>query len=83
MTPMKYELVIQNGQGKVFEVSELTDTVEYSTNRTGSPGKLTFSLLKAGDLSFNEGNSVRFSVDGQLILVMYLQNQRIAGMLLK
>jgi len=72
VTPMKYELVIQNGQGKVFEVSELTDTVEYSTNRTGSPGKLTFSLLKAGDLSFNEGNSVRFSVDGQLIFFGYV-----------
>lgn len=69
---MKYELLIQNGQGKVFEISELTDSVEYSTNRTGSPGKLSFSLHKAGDLSFNEGNSVRFSVDGQLVFFGYI-----------
>lgn len=69
---MKYELLIQNSQGKTFEVSTITEKVEYTTNRTGSPGKLTFSLIKSGDLSFNEGNPVRFSVDGTLVFFGYV-----------
>lgn len=63
---MMWELLISNkASGKVWSVR--TRTINYVTNRTGSPGTLKFTLLKAGDLSFTEGDPVRFSVDGKLI----------------
>ena len=64
---MTTELLIHNKRtGKLWEVSNSTTQVTWTTERTGSPGKLTFSVVKAGDLSFTEGDVVRFSVDGQL-----------------
>lgn len=39
----------------------------YTTDRTGSPGKLEFTLLKTEGISFSEGDAVRVSVDGQLV----------------
>lgn len=64
---MKTELLIQNkSTGKIWECSNSVTTVSWSTERTGSPGALKFTVLKSGDLSFTEGDVVRFSVDGQL-----------------
>lgn len=64
---MKTELLIQNrGSGKMWEISNSVETISWTTERTGSPGKLEFTVIKSGDLSFTEGDPVRFSVDGQL-----------------
>ena len=64
---MKTELLIANkSSGKIWECSNSVKTVSWETNRTDSPGKLTFTIIKSGDLSFTEGDVVRFSVDGQL-----------------
>lgn len=65
---MKTELIIGvKSTGNIFEVSNSTTSVTYTTERTGSPGKLTFTVIKSGDLSFTEGDVVRFSVDGTLV----------------
>jgi len=65
---MKTELLIANKRsGQVWEVSPCAAEITYTTNRTGSPGTLKFTLIKAGDVAFLEGDTVRFSVDGQLI----------------
>lgn len=64
---MKTELLIANkSSGMIWECSNSVTTVSWETNRTDSPGKLTFTIIKSGDLSFTEGDVVRFSVDGQL-----------------
>lgn len=64
---MRTELLIQNKRsGKIFECSNNTREITWTTERTGSPGKLEFTIVKAGDLDFLEGDTVRFSVDGQL-----------------
>ena len=64
---MRTELLIQNKRsGKIFECSNNTQEITWTTERTGSPGKLEFTIVKAGDLDFLEGDTVRFSVDGQL-----------------
>ena len=64
---MKTELLIAaKGSGKIWEVSPCVEEASWTTNRTGSPGKFEFSLLKAGDIAFFEGDTVRFCVDGQL-----------------
>lgn len=65
---MKTELIIANRvTGKMWEVSRNVQEATYTTNRTGSPGQFDFTLIKAGDISFLEGDVVRFSVDGQLV----------------
>lgn len=64
---MTTELLIANkSSGKIWEVSNCVQSVKWTTNRTGSPGTLKFIVNKAGDLSYTEGDVVRFSVDGQL-----------------
>lgn len=64
---MTTELLIANKtSGKIWECSNSVSTVSWETERTGSPGKLTFTIIKSGDLSFTEGDVVRFSVGGQL-----------------
>ena len=64
---MTTELLIEEkGTGKIWEISNCTQQCTWTTNRTGSPGKFEFTVNKAGDLSFVEGDIVRFSVDGEL-----------------
>lgn len=65
---MIYELLIANKEsGKVWDVSQVTPgSVQYTTERMGAPGKLTFSVMGMVD-SFEEGDVVRFSVNGQLV----------------
>ena len=64
---MKMELIIANkSSGQMWNVANSAQEISWETNRTGSPGTLKFSLIKTGDISFTEGDVVRFSVDGQL-----------------
>lgn len=64
---MTTELLISNKRNKkIWEVSNSTQSIQWTTNRTGSPGQLKFTIIKAGDLDFVEGDEVRFTVDGQL-----------------
>lgn len=71
---MGYELLVQDKSvtGKTFDLSTLTETVTLKTERTGSAGKLEFDMIKAGDVSFHEGDPVRFSVDGALLFFGYV-----------
>ena len=39
------------------------DGIKWSTERQGVPGKLTFEVVKNGDLNFQEGNPVKLYVD--------------------
>lgn len=65
---MNYELLIaNNSSGNVLEVSNCVQSATYTTNRTGSPGTFEFTLNKAGAVSFTEGDTVRFTVDGVLV----------------
>lgn len=64
---MQTELLIADkASGEIFEVSNAVESCQWTTNRTGQPGKFTFSVLKSPDLKMAEGDVVRFSVDGQL-----------------
>lgn len=58
-----YELMIQN-QGVIY-LPLVEEGVSWETERKGSPGKLTFSVVKNAGLNFQEGNPVRFRVDGK------------------
>lgn len=60
---MKVELMIQNG-GKLY-LPVVEQDIVWSTERAGTPGQLTFSVVKDDELSFTEGNPVRMTVDGK------------------
>lgn len=65
---MSIQLLIANKRnGKIWDAVNSVQTVSFTTNRTGNPGTFKFTLNKAGDIDFLEGDTVRFSVDGKLI----------------
>lgn len=65
---MIYKLIItEKRTGYVWDCAAITEKVEYTTERTGSPGTLKFTLIKAGDISFVEGDEVVFYADGQRV----------------
>lgn len=61
-------IVLEKRTGKSWDIAPQTQKVTYTTNRTGSPGTLKFTVNASG-ISFVEGDTVRFSVDGQVIFL--------------
>ena len=59
---MNVELLIQNGSKVYAPVVE--QGIVWDTERKGSPGKLTFTVIKDQNINFTEGNPVRLTVDG-------------------
>lgn len=58
---------------KKYDVANLVDgTVEWTTTRTGSAGKLSFTLIKHGEIMVHEGDQVRFVADGQNYFLGYV-----------
>lgn len=59
-------LIASKADGTIFNIASSTTDLTLTTNRTGSPGCLKFTLIRTPDLGFAEGDVVRFSVDGEL-----------------
>lgn len=73
---MQTELLIADkASGEIAEISNSTEVCKWITNRTGQPGKFTFSVLKSAKLKMAEGDVVRFSVDGQLQFYGWIFNR--------
>ena len=60
-------LITEKSTGKIYEASKLAESITYTTNRTGSPGELKFSLANLGGMEFQNGDVVRLTIDGVLI----------------
>ena len=60
---MRFDLLIQHGTKLMHPVT--VDGVTVDWQRSGQPGKMTFSVIKTPELSFNEGDPVKFSIDGK------------------
>lgn len=58
---MKIELLIEH-EGKLYEPT-VEEGITWSTERQGSPGQLTFKVVKDNILNFTEGDPVRLRVD--------------------
>lgn len=66
---MTYELILlEKRTGQSWDIAPQVQKVTYTTNRTGSPGVLKFTVNASG-ISFVEGDPVRFSVDGQVVFL--------------
>lgn len=61
---MSVELLISDTSGTKAYCPAVKEGIEWSTERRGSPGKLTFSVVGDGTVSFEEGAAVRLKVNG-------------------
>ena len=61
------ELLIANQAGTKVYQPAVEEGVQWTTQRFGTPGKLTFKVMKDEVLNFHEGSAVRLTVDGEKV----------------
>lgn len=71
---MSAELLIQNGSDVFIPVVE--EGIEWSTERAGSPGKLTFKVHMDNILNITEGNAVRLKWDGKNVFYGFIFSKK-------
>ena len=67
---MNIELLIQNGS-KLYQPL-VEEGIQWTTERTGSPSILKFTVVKDQDISFQEGDAVRMKVDGKNVFYGFI-----------
>ena len=71
---MKFELLIEN-KG-VIQMPLVMNGITWTTERKGTPGKLTFSIVKDEKANFLEGNPVRLTVDDQKVFYGFVFSKK-------
>lgn len=71
---MAAELLIQNGS-RVF-IPAVEEGIEWSTERAGSPGKLTFKVHMDNILDITEGNAVRLKWNGNNVFYGFIFSKK-------
>lgn len=66
---MGVELIIGNELGTKAYLPAVEEGIEWSTERKGTPGKLTFKVLGDDLLDFSEGSPVRLKENGDEIFL--------------
>lgn len=56
------ELLIDNRDGNVFDISELAGEITWKTKRIGKPASLEFSYINSNEFKANSGDPVRFKI---------------------
>lgn len=74
---METELIIQNGKN-VYSPAVL-EGIEWSTERIGAPGQLTFKVLEDKELKISEGNAVRFRYKGKKVFYGFIFSRQTDG----
>lgn len=70
---MSYKLLVFNAEANtMYDYAPVTQKVDYTTNRNGSAGKLTFSYMQQKPINLTEGAKVQFYVDGQEIFLGFV-----------
>lgn len=67
---MKCEILIQNGE--MIYAPAVEAGIQWTTERKGAPGKLTFQVVMDSALDIQEGNAVQFCVDGAKVFYGYI-----------
>jgi hypothetical protein len=67
---MAIELTIQHGSTIMYPA--VVAPIKIEQERSGSPSKMTFTVIKDGNLNFQEGDSVRFLYNGEKIFFGYV-----------
>ena len=80
---MGVELIIGNELGTKAYLPAVEEGIEWSTERKGTPGKLTFKVLGDDLLDFSEGSPVRLKENGDEIFIGFVfSRQQQAGRLI-
>ncbi len=74
---MTYELMIKHDKTLYFPSVVDGATVEWE--RQGQPGKLSFDVVQTGNLTFEEGDPCRFSVNGEVFFYGFVFKKSISG----
>lgn len=63
----QYELLVQNKtSGDIYNITDSVTSADWTTNRCDQPGKFTFEVLLSDGWQMEEGDVVRFSIDGEM-----------------
>lgn len=73
---MNVELLIGNEAGTKVYQPAVQEGIEWTTERSGTPGKLTFKVLRDDMLDMSEGSPVRMKVDGRNIFFGFIFKQQ-------
>ena len=71
------ELLIDNKNGNVWDISGIVTSISWSTSRMGKPGKLEFTLIKNGlfqdkKFKYSNGDVIRFRKDNFNVFYGYI-----------
>ncbi len=71
------EVLLDNKNGNLWDISDIVYSVSWKTSRMGSPGKLELSLIKRGiyqdkGFKYNNGDIVRVTKDGSNVFYGYI-----------
>lgn len=69
---MQIELLLDNKNGNIFNISELITEVTWKTKRKGNPSSLEFKFIKDKSISINNGDVVSFKVDNNKVFYGYV-----------
>lgn len=73
---MNVELLIGNEAGTRVYQPAVQEGIDWSTERTGTPGKLEFKILKDDILDFSEGSPVQLRADGDNMFFGFVFKQK-------
>lgn len=73
---MSVELYIGNIDGTKVYQPAVQEGIEWSTERSGTPGKITFKVMKDDILDFTEGSPVRLTEGNDKIFLGYVFKQQ-------
>lgn len=73
---MNVELLISDLSGTKAYIPIVEEGIEWSIERRGTPGKLTFKLVNDSVISFQEGAAVRLKVDGKPVFFGFVFNKK-------
>jgi hypothetical protein len=69
---MKIELLIDNKNGNIFDISELVTEVTWKTKRKDKPSSLEFEFLKDEQIKVSNGDVISFKADGEKVFYGYV-----------
>lgn len=73
---MEVELLIADPTGKMAYQPAVQEGIEWSTERRGTPGKLSFKIIQDDILVLSEGSPVRLRVDDKEIFYGFIFKQQ-------
>lgn len=73
---MQWELLIADPAGTMAYLPAVEEGIEWTTQRRGSPGKLTFHMVSDTAVKVSEGAAVRLKVDGKPVFFGFIFSQK-------